>query len=60
MLETEVEDMKVKYAAALKYIIDIEDNQQQNNQAGPPATTFCQDLENCWKELLSLSYDRHV
>lgn len=59
-LETEVEDMKIKYAAALKYIIDLEDKQQRNNKASSPPTVVRQDLEDCRKELLSLSYDRHV
>jgi len=55
-----VEDMKVKYAAALKYIIDQENKQQRDNQASPPPTVLRQDLEDCRKELLSLSYDRNV
>jgi len=59
-LETEVEDIKTKYAGALRYILEVEDNvQQRNTEAGlssspsfypyPVSTALRHDLDEIRK-----------
>lgn len=63
-LETEVEDMKTKYGAALRYILQLEDERQQTGT--PSTTSLCssavlhQDLQQMKKipqPLLGNSFD---